>query len=110
MYPKHAFRLRRSLFYSVLAYLEITKVAISRYASNILRNLVWKSETYKNQRRKVEREVNLKMAEEIKAGGESSWWQGDCKPNRTRTVTAILESAMNKEEGQEERLSEHQFS
>ena len=50
------------------------------------------------------------MAEEIKAGGESFWWQGDCKPNRTRTVTAILESAMNKEEGQEERLSEHQFS
>ena len=65
---------------------------------------------HKNRRRKVEREVNLKMAEEIKAGGESSWWQGDCKPNRTRTVTAILESAMNKEEGQEERLSEHQFS
>ena len=64
---------------------------------------------YKNRRRKVEREVNLKMAEEIKAGGESSW-QGDCKPNRTRTVTTILESAMNKEEGQEERLSEHQFS
>ena len=30
--------------------------------------------------------------------------------NRTRTVAAILESAMNKEEGQEERLSEHQFS
>ena len=74
------------------------------------------------------REVNLKMAEEIKADGESSWWQGDCKPNRTRTkwlriyedhfhsrsrtrtVTAILELAMNKEEGQEERLSEHQFS
>ena len=50
------------------------------------------------------------MAEEIKAGGESSWWQGDCKPNRTRTVTAILESAMNKEEGQEEHLSENQFS
>ena len=56
------------------------------------------------------REVNLQMAEEIKAGGQSSWWQGDCKPNGTRTVTAILESAMNKEEGQEERLSEHQFS
>ena len=55
--------------------------------------------------------MNLKMAEEIKAGGESSRWrQGDCKPNRTRTVTAILESAMNKEKGQEERLSEHQFS
>ena len=50
------------------------------------------------------------MAEEIKAGGESSWWQGDCKPNGTRTVTAILESAMNKEEEQEERSSEHQFS
>ena len=49
---------------------------------------------YKNRRRKVEREVNLKIAEEIKAGGESS-----CKPNRTRTVTIILESAMNKEEG-----------
>ena len=30
--------------------------------------------------------------------------------NRTRTVAAILESAMNKEEGQEELLSEHQFS
>ena len=30
--------------------------------------------------------------------------------NRTPTVAAILESAMNKEEGQEERLSEHQFS
>ena len=37
----------------------------------------------------------------LPAGGESSWWQGDCKPNGTRpvTVTAILESAMNKEEG-----------
>ena len=46
------------------------------------------------------------MAEEIKAGGESFWWQGDCKPNRT----AILQSAMNKEEGLEERLPEHQFS
>ena len=64
----------------------------------------------KNRRRKDQGEVNLKMAEEIKADGEFSWWQGDCKPNRTRTVTAILESAMNKEEGQEERLSEHQFS
>ena len=50
------------------------------------------------------------MTEEIQAGGEFSWWQGDYKPNRTRTVTAILESAMDKEEGQEERLSEHQFS
>ena len=49
------------------------------------------------------------MAEEIKAGGESSLWQGNSKPNRTCTVTAILESAMNKEEGQQERLSEHQF-
>ena len=97
----------------------VTKTAISRYASNIVHNLVWDSDLrvrkcqyppHKNRRRKVEREVNLKMAEEIKAGGESSWWQGDCKPNRTRTVTAILESAMNKEEGQEERLSEHQFS
>ena len=29
---------------------------------------------HKNRSRKVEREVNLKMAEEIKAGGESSWW------------------------------------
>ena len=46
----------------------------------------------------------------LPAGGESSWWQGDCKPNGTRTVTSILESAMNKEEGQGERLSEHQFS
>ena len=54
--------------------------------------------------------MNLKMTEEIKADGKFSWWQGDCKPNRTRAVTAILESAMNKEEGQEERLSEHQFS
>ena len=55
--------------------------------------------------RKVEREVNLKMAEEIKVGGESSWYQGDCKPNRTRNVTAILESEMNMEEEEEERLS-----
>ena len=39
------------------------------------------------------------MAEEIKAG-----------ENRTRTVAAILESTKNKEEGQEVRLSEHQFS
>ena len=44
------------------------------------------------------------MAEGIKVGGESSWCQGDCKPNRTRTVTAILESAMNMEEEEEERL------
>ena len=43
--------------------------------------------------------MNLQMAEEIKAG-----------ENRTRTVAAILESTMNKEEGQEECLSEHQFS
>ena len=49
--------------------------------------------------------MNLKMAEEIKAGGESSWWQGDCKPNRTRTVTAILELAMNMEEEEEKGLS-----
>ena len=119
MYPKQAFRSRRSLFQLVLAYLGITKAAISLYASNILHNLASDSDLrvrkcqyppHKNRRRKVEREVNLKMAEEIKADGESSWWQGDCKPNRTRTVTAILESAMNKEEGQEERLSEHQFS
>ena len=101
-----------------MAYLEITKAAISRYASNIVHNLVWDLDPRvrrcqylpsKKRRRKVQGEVNLKMAEEIKADGESSWWQGDCKPNRTCTVTAILESAMNKEEEQEERLSEHQF-
>ena len=45
------------------------------------------------------------MAEEIKVGGGSSWCKGDCKPNRTRTVTAILESAMDMEEEEEERLS-----
>ena len=45
------------------------------------------------------------MVEEIKVGGESSWCQGDCKPNRTRTVTAILESAIDMEEEEEERLS-----
>ena len=49
------------------------------------------------------------MAEEIKARGESSRWQSDCKPYRTHTVNVILES-MNKEERQEGRLSEHQFS
>ena len=49
------------------------------------------------------------MAEEIEAGGESSRWQGDCQPNRTHTMTVILE-LMNKEERQEGRLSEHQFS
>ena len=65
--------------------------------------------TQKNRRREVEGEVNLTMAEEIKAGGESSRWQGDCQPNRTHTVTVILE-LMNKEERQEGRLSEHQFS
>ena len=64
---------------------------------------------HKNWKGKVKREVNLKMEKEIKAGGESSWWQGDYKPNRTRTVTVISES-MNKEEGKEECLSEHQFS
>ena len=32
-----------------------------------------------------------------------------CKPNRTRIITVILGS-MKEEEGQEERLSEHQFS
>ena len=42
---------------------------------------------HKNQRHKVGREVKLKMAEEIKAGGESSWWQGDCKPKRRPTGT-----------------------
>ena len=119
MYPQHAFRPRRSLFWRVLAYLETTKAAISRYTSNIVHNLVWDSDfrvrkcqypSHKNQRYKVETEVNLPMAEKSKACGESSWWQGDCRPNRMRTVTAILESAMNKEEGQEERLSEHQFS
>ena len=35
---------------------------------------------------------------------------GKVRANRTRTVTAILESAMNKEEGREKRLSERQFS
>ena len=29
------------------------------------------------------------MAEEIKADVESSWWQSDCKPNRTRVVTVV---------------------
>ena len=58
---------------------EITKAAISRYASNIVHNLVRDSDLrvrkcqyppHKNRRRKVEREVNLRMAEEIKAGGK----------------------------------------
>ena len=48
------------------------------------------------------------MAEEIKAGGKSSWWRGDFTPNGTRTPV-ILES-MNEGEGQEGRISEHQFS
>ena len=65
--------------------------AISQYASNIVHNLVRDSDLrvrkcqyppHKNRRRKVEREVNLRMAEEIKAGGESSWWQDDCKTNK----------------------------
>ena len=103
---------------SVMAYLKITMAAISRYASNIVHNLESDSELWvrscrypphENRRRTVERKVNLTMTEEIKAGGESSWWQGDCKPNRTRTVTVIFKSAINKEEGQEERLSKHQF-
>ncbi|RMX49995.1 hypothetical protein pdam_00016667, partial [Pocillopora damicornis] len=58
--------------------------SISPYASNIVHNLMSDSDLrvrkcqyppHKNRRRKVEREVNLKMAEEIKVGGESSWWQ-----------------------------------
>ena len=40
MYPKDAFLPRRCLFWFVLAYLEITKAAISRYASNIVHNLL----------------------------------------------------------------------
>ena len=61
-----------------------TKAAITRYTSNIVHNLVWDLDLrilkcqyppYKNRRLKVEREVNLQMAEEIKAGGESSWWR-----------------------------------
>ena len=39
---------------------------------------------------KVEREVNLKMAEGIKVGGESSWCQGDCKPNRIAYCNCYL--------------------
>ena len=50
------------------------------------------------------------MAEEIKAEGESSWWQGDCKPNRTRAVTVVRLEWMNKDEVQEGQLSKHQFS
>ena len=97
---------------SVMAYLKITMAAISRYASNIVHNLESDSELWgrscrypphENRRRTVERKVNLTMTEEIKAGGESSWW------NRTRTVTVIFKSAINKEERQEERLSKHQF-
>ena len=65
---------------------------------------------HKNRRHKVEREVNLKMAEEIKADGESSWWQGDYKPNRTHTVTVIRLEWISKEEGQEGHLSKHKFS
>ena len=86
-------------FMTYIMTLAVSKAAISRYASNIVNDLVWDSDLrvckcqyprHKNRRPKVKREVNLKMAEEIKAGGESSWWQGDCKPNRTRTVIAIL--------------------
>ena len=96
--------------------------AISRYASNIEHNLVWDSDLrvrkcqylpHKNRRRKVERErwIRRWQKESKTYGGESSWWQGDCKPNRTHTLIAIFaESAMNKEKGREERLSKHQFS
>ena len=43
--------------------------------------------------------MKSKLAEEIKASDESFRWQGDCKPNRTHTVTVFLES-MSKEERQ----------
>ena len=98
MYPIVSFwliwRLRRPRFHdmpqiSCLTWCEIQTLGFVN--ANIL------------SQRKVEREVNLKMAEEIK--GESSWYQDDCKPNRTRNVTAILESEMNMEEEEEERLS-----
>ena len=84
-------RLRRPRFQ------DIPQISCTTWCEIDLRVRKCQYPPHKNRRRKVEREVNLKMAEEIKAGGESSWWQGDCKPNRTRTVTAILESAMNKE-------------
>ena len=48
--------------------------------------------SHKNRRRKVEIEVNLKIAEEIKARGESARWQSDCKPYRTHAVNVISES------------------
>ena len=56
--------------------------SISLYASTIVQNLLSDSDLrvrkcqyspYKNRICKVEREVNLKMAEETNAGGESSW-------------------------------------
>ena len=50
------------------------------------------------------------MAEEIRADGESSWWQGDYKPNRTHTVTVIRLEWIRKEEGQGGHLSKHKFS
>ena len=99
MYPKHTFRPRRSSFYLVLAYVEITKAAISR-CTQISCTAWWEIQTIgfvnqcqyppnKNRGRKVKREVNLKMAEEITAGGESSWSHVDCKPNKTPSLTDI---------------------
>ena len=70
MYPKHTFRPRRSSFYLVLAYVEITKAAISR-CTQISCTAWWEIQTIgfvnqcqyppnKNRGRKVKREVNLK--------------------------------------------------
>ena len=98
----------------------VTKTAISRYTSNIVHNLVWDSDLrvrkcqyppHKNRRHKVRErwicrwQKKSKLVASLPGGGKVT-----VNLNRTRTVAAILESVMNKEEGQEERLSEHQFS
>ena len=58
------------------------KAPTKKLRGNIVPNSVSDSEIlvlkcqyppHKSRRHKLEREVNLKMAEEIKAGGESSW-------------------------------------
>ena len=56
----------------VLTYLEIAKASISLYALNIVHNLVSDSDLRvpKNQRRKVQREVNL-----AEGRRNQSWWR-----------------------------------
>ena len=107
MYPKHAFRPRWSLFWRVLAYLEITKAAISRCTWNIVHNLVWDSDPrvrkcqyppHKNRWHKVRERWICRWQKKSKLVASLPGGKVTVNLNGPRIVAAVLESAMNKEE------------